>query len=112
MSQQHDVNELCAYAIAAIKRAGFQRRSVSSRTEATYWFFPGRDGVLRISAHKHSKRDYGLDKIISKITFRGNCLAGADILVTAIEKVDNTICMAIGQYMIEAPAATSDPETR
>lgn len=52
-----------------LKSAGFELRFVSRKTEACYFAWPGRNEVLRVAAHKSGGDDYGLNKIVSKITF-------------------------------------------
>lgn len=99
---RHDVYECCAKAIEVLKEVGFERAAVALRTESTYWRWPGRKAVLRVSVHQTKRPTIGLDPIAAKLTFRGNCHAGAGILACSPEKIDTMIRLAIGQYMVNS----------
>ena len=98
----HDVYECCNRAAATLKEIGFVLTDVSDKTEATYFKYPGRYGVLRVAAHRQRRQTIGLDRIVAKLTFHGNRFAGADILVCNPDKIDTMIALAIGQYFLRS----------
>lgn len=96
-----DTLELCNHAIERLREAGFVRKYVSMKTEATYWQYPGRAGVLRIAAHQPRNKDWGLDEVHAFITFRGGRHHRTQ-MSTGPERVEAVIWLAIGQYMVRA----------
>lgn len=68
------VIEAIELAASLLKHAGFVLAFPSLKSEACYYTYPGRIGLIRIAAHKHNKthRNYswGQKKLITKITFR------------------------------------------
>jgi hypothetical protein len=54
--------EACTEASALLRKAGFQLVCASMQSEATYYRFPGRNGVIRVSTHTGG-RPIGLDRV-------------------------------------------------
>lgn len=92
---RHNPDELCAYAAGRLKEAGFELVCVSRQSEATYYRFPGRYGVIRVAQHKRRGETVGLNRIVAKLTFS----PWSDF---RWEKIDPIIAMAIGKYMMES----------
>ena len=95
----------CDQAAAFVRQAGFILVWTSLKSEACYYAFPGRHGVLRIAAHPKRK-----DKAMALTN--GPTLASATFCMGAVGKdgkvsmsdlhVENTVCNAIGRYMLKS----------
>jgi len=88
-----------------VRIAGFQHRYTSMKSEALYFSFPGRHGVLRIAMHgKGGKNEWGIDgPTLVSITFpRGN-LNGRLLTYTPLY-VENAAANAIGLFLIRSEA--------
>jgi hypothetical protein len=103
----HNTLFLCSYAIEKLKACGFERAGVSLKSEATYWRLLGRDGVLRVSTHKHNGRSYGLDRIAASLTFRGNVFDATNTLKCDVDKIESRIAHAVGAYILNTKLAVS-----
>lgn len=97
-----DTLDLCTHAADVLKKAGFEVAYVSRRSEAVYFKFPERHGLLRVSAHKHSGSRIGQEKVITTLTFTGNHHTGKDTLVCSEGAIETRITCAIGRYMIKS----------
>lgn len=100
--QRFCVFELCQRTGDMLKAIGFEQVYISRKTEACYYKLPGRFGLLRVSAHRNKHPPIGLDPIASKITFRGNCHSGANLLVTSENGFMTQVYIGIGQYMMRS----------
>lgn len=98
----HNVHGCCAYANDLLKRIGFERAYVSMKSEATYFKWPGRHGVLRVATHPSKKGAIGLDNVVAKLTFRGNGFDAPETLRCSDGKIDSMIWIAVGQYMVNS----------
>ena len=99
--------EACTYAGDLLKLVGFELRYVSMKSEACYYGWPGRHGLIRVAAHRHWKQDSPtahLGPVIAKITLRTGYLKALETfhsrayLMTAIRQ---KIAQTIGRYLIE-----------
>lgn len=70
----HDTLDLCARASEVLRRVGFVFHCASQKSEATYYRWPTSDVLIRVSEHKRKKPYVGLNRVVSKLTFNGNCL--------------------------------------
>lgn len=102
LKEPRSVHGCCAYAIDLLKRIGFEKAYVSMKSEAVYFKFPGRHGVLRVATHPTKRGAIGLDNIVAKLTFRGNSYDDPEMMRCSDEKVDSMIWLAIGQYMVNS----------
>lgn len=92
---RHNPDELCAYAAGKLKEAGFELVATSRQSEATYYRFPGRHGVIRVAQHRRRGESIGLNRIIAKITF-------SPFFDCSFEKIDSIIAYGIGHYMMNS----------
>lgn len=93
--------EACATATTLLRKAGFEVAYVSMRSEAVYFRFPGRPGVLRVADHAGGKGMPGLDRVLAKLTFLPHRLRKEpDTLAIGDTSMHNLVCAAIGRYMI------------
>ena len=97
------VYEAADEAIAILKRAGFEFVNVSMRSEAVYYRFPGRHGVIRVATHSGGKAVPGLDRTLAKLTFLPHKLRKEpDTLVITENSLHSLVCAAIGRYMVHS----------
>lgn len=94
--------EACYEASKLLKAAGFEMVNVSMRSEAVYYRFPGRSGVIRVADHSGGGKSLaGLDRVLAKLTFLPHKLARIPgTLVIGEHQMHNIVCAAIGRYMI------------
>ena len=95
-----NVDALCAAAAEMLKKAGFELRHTSRRSEACYYALPGRDDLIRVAAHKWGGVS-GLSRVSAKITFsQGDSRPGH--MKMHPDKVRNMVAQAIGFYMMKS----------
>ncbi len=93
--------QACDEAASLLKRAGFEVADVSMRSEALYFRFPGRPGVLRVASHQGGEGMVGLDRVLARLTFSPYKLCKEpDTLVLTEDKLHGLVCAAIGRYMV------------
>ena len=87
-------------AASLLKKAGFLHHQTSFSSESTYYKFPGRKEVLRLSRHTRTKngRNIGLDKVAAALTINLNGTRKA-LRVTDIE---NRVASAIGYFFLRS----------
>ena len=102
-----DVFRLCQEAGEKLISYGFRRKVISLKTEACYYFLPGREGVLRVAAHKSKPRWNGLDNVVARLTFSGNGHRGDQWLICSPEKLETMLHIAIGQYIAKSTLAVA-----
>lgn len=98
----HDILHLCAHTCELLKRIGFERVNVSMKGESVYFRWPGRNGVLRVSAHRTKAGVIGLDNIVAKITFSPDGRGHGGTLRCDTQAVQSFIWRGIGQYMVNS----------
>jgi hypothetical protein len=98
--------DLCAEAGALLRSIGFELVQTSMKSEATYWRFPSRHGVLRVGAHAYKGGTIGLSIVVATITFRGGRRA-RHMLTCSPKQIETMLWLAIGQYMVRS--ATPQP---
>ena len=84
-----------------LKKAGFLHHRTSLGRESTYYKFPGRKEVLRLSIHqrnKHHSRTIGLDKIAASLTINLNGTRKA----LRITDIENRVASAIGYFFLRS----------
>lgn len=96
--KEYTAFEAIEIAARMIKAAGFVLRYASMQSEACYYGWPGRTGMLRIAAHKGGKRSDGMGRgpVWARLTIypdhgRKNLL-----------KIEHATAMAIGFYFLRA----------
>src|SRR5882672_495731 len=94
------VFEACEIASAMIRAAGFELRYQSAISETRYFGWPGREGTLRVSAHKRKRGANGLPPIIARVTFHDASEPGTVSMDEV--RMDNTVANAIGRYMLRS----------
>lgn len=98
---------VCNEAADMLKSAGFVFACASMRSEATYYRWPGRPGVIRVATHKFNGSMVGLDHVLACLTFSPLRLDDKpDHIIISPEKVRTTVAMAIGYYFLN-PRDTS-----
>ena len=87
---------LMEHAARRLKESGFVLEYVSMKSEACYYRFPGRDGVLRMAAHRYSG---AMDKAVeSPVTA---CMTfGPDTAMFSTVKMESLLASAIGRYFL------------
>lgn len=93
----------CAEAAKYVETAGFQLQHRSLKSEAVYYSFPGRRGVLRIATHgKGGKNEWAKDgPTLVSITFPVN-LTGRPTYPPLY--IENAAANAVGLFLIRAEA--------
>lgn len=94
-------------AVEMLKRAGFEFVCASRVSEAAYYRFPGRVGLLRVAAHGGSKKktQHGED-VVARLTFgekRNDGFTGIHP-----EKVEFKTARMIGVYMMKTGTEPTD----
>ncbi len=98
--------EACALAADILKSVGFVLHSVSMKSEACYYKFPRRNGVLRVSTHSSKHQMIGLDFVAARLTFNPKgCNDAPGMVIADAAAVEHRTAQAIGQFFI----ATSRP---
>jgi hypothetical protein len=90
--------ELCAEAGERLKSMGFEVACCSMKSEAVYYRFPGRFGVLRVGMHKYKGGRAGMDEVVATITFRGG-KQDRTRLICSEQRFQEMIWTVVGQYM-------------
>lgn len=92
--------ELCEAAVEIVISAGFELRYTSRKTEARYYGFPGRYGMLRIAAHAKWKGENGLPPIVARVTVPSDLMLenGAKMPPAKLECL---VAEAMGRYLIK-----------
>lgn len=101
MSEHRDALQLVDLANNMLRHAGFEVASVSLKSEATYWRWPGRRGVIRVSSHKFKGTLAGLDRVLARITFRGGKERRHMVCISQ-QRVEGMVATAIGSYMLKS----------
>lgn len=101
--------EACAMAATMVKQAGFSLVWTSMKSEATYYAFSGRHGVLRIATHsKGGKNEWSKDgPTLVSITFPDGGRHRDGMLHLTTLYVENAAANAVGLFLIRAKAAIS-----
>lgn len=91
------------YAVARLKRAGFELAYASMKSEACYYRFPGRDGVIRVAAHRYGgAADYAVTlPVFACLTFGRQMRPRSD---AALETV---VALAVGRYFLAGESTAS-----
>ena len=100
--------ELCDRASQLLKKVGFILDYTSMKTEACYYRYPEKWGLIRVAAHKVRAQPVGLGPIVAKITFNVNIHDTPGMMRIADEKFQNTVAVVIGRYFI---ATSKDDQT-
>lgn len=102
------ISEVLEQSAALLRKAGFECRCVSMKSEARYFGFPGRHGVIRLAAHPEKARLLGQTggPVITKITIDGRHVDHPQHITIAPEKIHSLTASAIGRYLI----STSTPD--
>jgi len=87
-----------------IKQAGFVHFATSTKTTATYYFFPGRVGLLRVADHGRARSgNSGIynkqNPVVANLTFIPP--KGTSRIESTNEKATHKIEQAIGRYLIK-----------
>ena len=90
--------ELAGLAGDRLKASGFQVVTVSLKSEAVYFRFPGRHGVVRVACHPWHGEKIGMNRVVATLTFRGG-RHQRDTLYCDEMRFDQLLWTAIGQYM-------------
>ena len=83
-----------------VKKAGFILHENSMQSEACYYRYPGKSGLLRIAAHRYSRTQSRLNpakNVICCLTF------GETYTAKCKGSVDAKIMMAVGKFFLNAP---------
>ena len=112
MSQKpvHEVFDLIEYASQMLKKVGFEVSYVSRQSEAVYYRFPGRDGLLRLATHSKNRTPFGLNEPVSKLTFNGDIPGNPGKTKSSLDALDNRIHAAIGKYFANSKTITASGE--
>lgn len=94
-------------ACEVLRKAGFELRGMSSRTEAMYFGWPGNDAVIRVAYHKYKTGAYGFSgHIAAKITFSDDKNKSLPMTMRISDgTLRNLIAMRIGEYFINSGGA-------
>lgn len=96
---------LCDSAAKELRRAGFELRNASTKSEACYYGLPGREALLRIAAHSKQKGKLGMNKVVSTLTFCGGAggvtVASGEMKLHP-DKFEQMVAQAIGRYMLRS----------
>jgi hypothetical protein len=91
----------CDEAATLLKSAGFVLANVSLRSEASYYRWPGRDGLIRVATHGSDGAMVGLGHVLAKITFPPYRFTGKpDHIIINPDKVRTVVAIAIGLYFL------------
>jgi hypothetical protein len=103
-----DSAEACRRAGEIVMAAGFQLRHRSLKSEACYYGFPGRQGLLRIAAHAGKAEIIDGQLIIAKLTFTyaSPKAAQQQSLLLTRDQLEAQTASAIGRFII---ASSSGP---
>lgn len=93
--------DLCTWAIERLKASGFELRTVSGRSEATYFGIAGRHGLLRVATHRNGESPIGLGPVIAWLTFRGG-RDHRDVLLMTKDRFEAMLEIAIGRYWLRS----------
>ena len=100
---------VCNEAADLLKSAGFELACTSMRSEACYYKWPGRPGVIRIASHKFSGGMVGLDHVLACLTFPPYKFAKEpDHIIVSRDKVRTMVAIAIGRFFLN-PRDLSNP---
>jgi hypothetical protein len=107
-------DDACRHAGEILLRAGFQLRHRSLKSEACYYVWPDRRGLLRIAAHAGRGEVIDGQPIIAKLTFGYASPRDAQkqSLVLTMDQLEAQTAAAIGRFMIASGyllVTTPDP---
>ena len=98
----------CAEAERHVTSAGFVFDRASSLSEARYFRFAGRVGLLRIATHRKGSRNTGLGgPVLASITFSHRAAQADGFLTMSPIYIEWQTAAAIGIFMIRAERANS-----
>jgi hypothetical protein len=82
--------------------AGFRLRHRSLKSEACYYGFPGRDGLLRVAAHAGKGDLVEGQRVIARLTFVYESAKAAEkqSLLLTRDQLEAQTAAAIGRFMI------------
>lgn len=108
----HDTLALVDKCGELLRRAGFERRYTSMKSEACYYGWPGHDEVIRVAAHRFGKnhgnpRDINGQRVVGKLMLCGTHLLRSGTMALSPEKMETMVAMQIGRYFL-AVAKGSD----
>ena len=87
---------LVDHAVVRLKEAGFELAYASMKSEACYYRFPGREGAIRVAAHRYGG---GADRAVTLPVLA--CLTfGPDMRPASPEKLDTLVALAVGRYFL------------
>ena len=89
-----------------LRKAGFELRGVSSKTEAVYYGWPGKEQTIRVAWHKYKTGSYGfVGDIAAKITFSDDKMKNRPMTMRISPGTfRNLVAMRIGDYFINSGA--------
>ena len=86
-------------AIDLVKKAGFKLAHVARRSESCYYCYPGLTKLIRLSAHKSSKR-VGLGGVVASLSFPPKDIHNTD------KGVVDRVAITIGAYFLTEPRSS------
>src|SRR5271165_498281 len=97
-----DSGEACKRAGEILLVAGFQLRHRSLKSEACYYGWPGRNGLLRVAAHAGKAEVIDGQLIVAKLTFTyaSPKAALAKSLLLTKDQIEAQTAAAIGRFLI------------
>jgi hypothetical protein len=97
-----DSEDACRRAGEILIRAGFQLRHRSLKSEARYYGWPGRNGLLRVAAHAGKAEVIDGQLIIAKLTFTYENPKAAEkrSLLLTKDQLEAQTAAAIGRFLI------------
>jgi hypothetical protein len=104
---------VCEEASDMLKAAGFELVAVSRHSEARYFRWPGKPGLLRVATHAGRKM-CGLEHVLASATFPpylGTKVDKPDHTIINPDKVKTVVAVAIGLYFLST-RDTSKPTWR
>ena len=102
--------DACRRAGEIVLAAGFQLRHRSLKSEACYYAFPGRQGLLRIAAHAAKGDLVEGQRILSRLTFTYESAKAAEkrSLLLTKDQLEAQTAAAIGRFLIASGVTSPD----
>lgn len=91
-----NTRDACDYAAELLCRAGFSEAHASKKSEARYYRFSGRRGLLRLAAHASKVREIDGEPILARLTF-----------LYANPREESRQCLSMTRDLMEAQTATA-----
>jgi hypothetical protein len=104
-----DVLDACRWAGEIVTRAGFALRHASLKSEARYYTFRGRAGLLRIAAHAGKAQVIEGEPIVARLTFAyaSPREESRKSLSLTMDMLEAQTAAAIGRFMIASGSSIS-----